>query len=674
MRQSLIGTWIILLHISFVLAGPAGILGLRSETAAPSTSAVLCAQTGCPACLATDVPKPTGTCSGCLSSTNIPLIPEATTLLSLDVSTKQHTVTKRTLPGPINYQGVTNFILWELYYARVAGNVVDNRLLPSNPSSALARKLGNQPFTVAVQGLYGCTSVVVVSEQGVWMSHFWEVPSFASQQAFQKDVLDTICSGDGTDEMPGLKQHTQPGGVFAGSQAPHIMIVTPRDRAQPMIAGALEHTNMVNQLKAALTECVPSVQPTVFDYVSVGSDQDIHDNTAKGKVLVQYDPAEAMLPPISFSPCFLQQATLRVWVEDGPQPVYQHNWLAEPDQLVGVSGHQKRDGDTCSKPASTTVSTSTTSPPATANLPCYNYADPDQGRGDFCTCTNGASVSVAASTGSNTGTAYQPCPWTTIPASATTSMPPKPTSEHAQYAFTDTLLNHDVIECESSTVANYGGIIATMCAGSSVTLSVAPSASVQVGKQRRNVGTLTGTALYTSISSALDKICPTATGNWVSCSTGTVPIKKIDYVSDDYLKQGELVVSVQSSSYNTTKLRDAMIKSAALTAQSSANGTNCYDAVHEVCGDRPPCAPETIKLCNAAGFAGVQYYDGQKTGAAMWLDALWEFEVDSGGAFICEVFLEALDALLITVAPEFAVGDTMIGDMLLSACEDSMSH
>lgn len=82
-------------------------------------------------------------------------------------------------------------------------------------SSALARQLGTRPLNVAVQGLYGCTSVLVVSQQGTWMSHFWEGSSFKSQQAFQADVLNTICRGDGTNWMPGLTQYTPRGGQFA---------------------------------------------------------------------------------------------------------------------------------------------------------------------------------------------------------------------------------------------------------------------------------------------------------------------------------------------------------------------------------------------------------------------------------------------------------------------------
>lgn len=86
-------------------------------------------------------------------------------------------------------------------------------------------------------------------------------------------------------------------------------------------------------------------------------------------------------------------------------------------------------------------------------------------------------------------------------------------------------------------------------------------------------------------------------------------IRHIDYIEGDGTRgeDGELVVSVQSSSYNDTKLRDTMIKSAALTAQTSANGTNCYETKYAVC-EKGECA-EKITLCNAAGFAGVQYYD-----------------------------------------------------------------
>ncbi len=175
-------------------------------------------------------------------------------------------------------------------------------------------------------------------------------------------------------------------------------------------------------------------------------------------------------------------------------------------------------------------------------------------------------------------------------------------------------------------------------------------ATVQAGSSPVHVSTLTGTALYTSISSALESICPsvTQTTGATTCETGTVTIKHIAYVDpvDGTLAQGELGVQVQSSSYNVTSLRDAMIHAAALTAQNSANGSNCYDATYVLPDKRkrwgsgplsslprrwlslgdsergapgitdaenglsrrnmimPENTPEKMQLCNAAGFAG----------------------------------------------------------------------
>jgi len=94
-------------------------------------------------------------------------------------------------------------------------------------------QLADSPLNIGVKGLYGCTSVVVASQQGIWISHFWEVPSFQTQAAFQKDVLDTICAGDGTDLMPGLSQYAA---QFAEPQNSKVVIVTPRDRLMPLTA------------------------------------------------------------------------------------------------------------------------------------------------------------------------------------------------------------------------------------------------------------------------------------------------------------------------------------------------------------------------------------------------------------------------------------------------------
>lgn len=50
-------------------------------------------------------------------------------------------------------------------------------------SSALTRPFEKSPMRLYVAGLFGCTSVIIVSEMGVWFSHHWEAPSFEGDDA-----------------------------------------------------------------------------------------------------------------------------------------------------------------------------------------------------------------------------------------------------------------------------------------------------------------------------------------------------------------------------------------------------------------------------------------------------------------------------------------------------------
>lgn len=62
-------------------------------------------------------------------------------------------------------------------------------------SSAKFDDFENSPNFMMVAGLFGCTSVTVVSEKGAWMSHHWEAPGFGpgtSDADFKKNILDTI--------------------------------------------------------------------------------------------------------------------------------------------------------------------------------------------------------------------------------------------------------------------------------------------------------------------------------------------------------------------------------------------------------------------------------------------------------------------------------------------------
>ncbi|KAF2237658.1 hypothetical protein EV356DRAFT_529984 [Viridothelium virens] len=247
-------------------------------------------------------------------------------------------------------------------------------------------------------------------------------------------------------------------------------------------------------------------------------------------------------------------------------------------------------------------------------------------------------------------------------------------------------------------------------------------ATVQAGSSPVHVGILTGQPLYTSISSALEKICPAVsqTESMTTCATDPVTIEGISYTKGQTLEDdGELDVKVASSSYNDTGLRDAMIMAAALTANTSAQGSSCWQIpmaqgrlrereltpwsfwtdpfriryrseLEKRQGFVAYAGPFSgqggqagggsgnggLTLCNAASFAGVQYYNQwwqQHPGSSSWLDASWEFKAGTSGDSTCEWIQDLISALGL-IAPEFAVEDIPLAEAIGVLCTEAMDH
>ena len=209
-------------------------------------------------------------------------------------------------------------------------------------STGFARILGNQRYDAAVHGLFGCTSVVVASQAGMWISHFWELPSFRAAEGtgnnprtaadianFNDQVINQMQNGG--PDIPGLRQFTAAGGQFDAPQRPVWVIVTPR--ASSGVAGSWKYEPEVNQIKNVLNTLFPAAPPVIIDYQTRPSPTD-QMNTASGKILFQYDPFQAMISDNN-NPCNVyQQAMFRIWVEDRPNYVLQKYWAAETNQLI----------------------------------------------------------------------------------------------------------------------------------------------------------------------------------------------------------------------------------------------------------------------------------------------------------------------------------------------------
>ncbi|KAL8793809.1 MAG: hypothetical protein Q9195_003639 [Heterodermia aff. obscurata] len=258
---------------------------------------------------------------------------------------------KRALPTPV--YGVKGFVEWQTDRARKVPHGVWAQ------STALIAKLVNENDTMAVTGLHGCTSVIVASKKAIYMSHLWQVPSFESFQpwvtrenelAITRDqIIDPLIHGAGA-EMPGLISYTGAGEAFADDTEPVIIIVTPRK------PGAAPHRDVWRRLKFPekvniivqilqnyIQQSGPNteVEPLIVDYVaSTDPDKAAREDAISGKVLFQYDPAQAMVPEPR-KPCrSYQQAMFRLWVGDAPTPALEKSWRALPEQIV--SRHGKR--------------------------------------------------------------------------------------------------------------------------------------------------------------------------------------------------------------------------------------------------------------------------------------------------------------------------------------------
>lgn len=240
---------------------------------------------------------------------------------------------KRVLPLPSDapWNGnLVSFLYDEIAFAEDAHNDVPLRGQGAGGiSSALAIQLRALRLNMVVQGMYGCTSVIVISKELVWGSHFWESEGFKSgEDSFKARVIDVLGPGDGTAEMPGLTQYTDTGGQLAPATNPQVFIITPGFISG---SGAMFYPDKVrditDRLMDILGQNVP-VEPILYDPVDLGSDDgsgEDNDWTPEGRFLFQFDPNQMRCNGV-------QTAMWRLWIEG--ELLEQGSWDATNDQLV----------------------------------------------------------------------------------------------------------------------------------------------------------------------------------------------------------------------------------------------------------------------------------------------------------------------------------------------------
>ncbi|TGO17700.1 hypothetical protein BTUL_0015g00360 [Botrytis tulipae] len=325
-----------------------------------------------------------------------------------------------------------------------------------------------------------------------------------------------------------------------------------------------------------------------------------------------------------------------------------------------------------SAPASVTSVSSSSLASITGALPCLMHEDPDAGTPPICQCSNGVNVPPVTST-NTAGKTGKYCPWTTLPTQAmTTTKPSAPPTTAAPYQFTYTDPYGKVELCQSTLITHLAGYTLTECKGSTAVIYNPPTASVEMGSSKVNVGTaMTGEVLFTSVSNALTSLCPTPTssGAWTSCQTGTIELGDATWLNDNSREDGKVTIKVTDAQYNTTDYLDMFIHMIASTANATATGNNCklleWEEIswrkRDAFASNGPQEPTTERggahFCNMNGFLDTQFYDGIQETAKMWFETEFGFELGELGNFDCassvDLVGEVLGNIFDAIFPEF---------------------
>ncbi|KAF5867938.1 uncharacterized protein Bfra_007133 [Botrytis fragariae] len=325
-----------------------------------------------------------------------------------------------------------------------------------------------------------------------------------------------------------------------------------------------------------------------------------------------------------------------------------------------------------SAPTSHTSTTSTSLPSITGALPCLMHEDPDAGTPPICQCSNGINIPPIIST-NTAGKIGKYCPWATLPTQAmTTTKPSAPPTTAAPYQFTYTDPYGKVELCQSTLITHLAGYTLTECKGTAAVIYNPPTASMEMGSSKVNVGTsMTGEILFTSVSNALTSLCPTPTtsGAWTTCQTGTIELGDATWLNDNSREDGKVTIKVTDAQYNTTDYLDMFIRMIASTANATATGDNCelleWDEITWKKRDANPSngqqEPTTERggahFCNTNGFLDTQFYDGIQETAKMWFETEFGFDLGELGNFDCassvDLVGEVLGNIFDAIFPEF---------------------
>ncbi|GIZ47364.1 hypothetical protein CKM354_001045700 [Cercospora kikuchii] len=331
-----------------------------------STTATLCAQSGCLSCTSVETrPSETAACVRCVTSNGRVYPPQATTVPK---GVQPAGKSKRTLltpyefsEGPFTPEDYDNLMPhYSFFIAQLADpglvNVPHRAAFTGGSSSALLPDYRNDRITMTVQGLYGCTSVILISRRGVYMSHLFENPGFEQYidpngmrvNTFDEDIAFKLFVGDEGSEpmdqhypqfpeepwLPNLEDVSSPGEIFDPAQRGGVRVILVTPGPESGVPNAYKYPHEIERLRDMFSRFETAETPTIpFIYTTTNNELSNNQYLSTGKILFQFDPLEAIVMEYG---CPRKYAGIKVWIDHPTslgasawEPFYEDNWIYE---------------------------------------------------------------------------------------------------------------------------------------------------------------------------------------------------------------------------------------------------------------------------------------------------------------------------------------------------------
>ncbi|KAM5383716.1 hypothetical protein ACJZ2D_001705 [Fusarium nematophilum] len=169
-----------------------------------------------------------------------------------------------------------------------------------------------------VNGIYGCTAVIIVSDKGVYLSHIWENPVFIDADwnptddlSFYFNAIYPLIHGGGSATAITSLLNDQ----LHSLNSPRIYVLSPWATDWDMLTGIntpLRYQARAQQIADALADAIPGSTKDLLGYTRTNKDQST-ENGYMGRTILEVDVEESFwITPDSWA---FNVGKWRLWVE-----------------------------------------------------------------------------------------------------------------------------------------------------------------------------------------------------------------------------------------------------------------------------------------------------------------------------------------------------------------------